>query len=104
MLTGGEILAEFQKNMIPMNPKLILAVLALADTLKDGRIQRGELCTLVKQINGFDFEDALFKAADRDHNGLIQRRELELLRDKLGWTIPDEMEVMTREMFLVRAK
>ena len=88
-------------------PKVVVEVtMALCDSNGDKHINQNEfsgffkvLDECVKNDNNDAFVAALFKIADRNHDGLVEGKELKLLHKNLGWSEPAEKKKMNSDEF-----
>ena len=73
-------------------PKIVVQVLmALCDSNGDKHINENEFSEFYKILidigekNNDSFIAALFKIADRNHDGIVEEKELKLLHKNMGW-------------------
>ena len=52
-----------------------------------------------KDRNNEVFVNALFKIADRNHDGIVEEKELKLLHKNMGWEVPTIKQKMNLDEF-----
>lgn len=75
------MLKEF--NLIDeISDKVVKTIIALADSNQDKRIQRQEFSRIIKLLKAYKKSNlgfAIFEIADKDHDGVVSQKELQLL-------------------------
>ena len=88
-------------------PKIVVqVVMALCDSNGDKHINENEFSAFFKILdecvsnkNNDAFIAALFKIADRNHDGVVEEKELKLLHKNMGWEVPLAKQKMNVDEF-----